>query len=110
MFGGNYAFGVKLIEKMYENDIDEIDRAHASVLFECIEKRDSTSQCNSLSYEEANLQSRDILSCLYSYNLSALFAVRFLYEINIYYIILYYIILYYIKLYYTILYYIITLH
>ena len=54
MFGGNYASVAKLINKMYENDVDEIDRAHASVLSECIEMRDRTFQCNSLSYEEAN--------------------------------------------------------
>ena len=39
---------------MYENDVDDIDRTHASVLLESIEIRDRTSQCNSLSYEEAN--------------------------------------------------------
>ena len=39
---------------MYENDVGEIDRVHASVLSECIEMRDRTSQCDSLSYEEAN--------------------------------------------------------
>ena len=38
MFGGN-ASVVTLIKKIYENDVDEIDRAHASVLSECIEMR-----------------------------------------------------------------------
>ena len=37
MFGGNYAFVVKLIKKMYANDVE------ASVLSECIEMRDRTS-------------------------------------------------------------------
>ena len=46
MFGGNYASVAKLIKKMYENDVDEIDRTHASVLSECIEMRDRTYQCN----------------------------------------------------------------
>ena len=49
MFGGNYASVAKLIKKMYENDVNEIDRTHASVLSECIEMRDRTYQCNSLS-------------------------------------------------------------
>ena len=48
MFGGNYASVVKLIKNMYENDVDEIDRVHASVLSECIEMRYKTSQCNSM--------------------------------------------------------------
>ena len=32
MFGSNYASVANLIKKMYENDVDEVDRAHASVL------------------------------------------------------------------------------
>ena len=59
MFGGN-ASVVKLIKKMDDNDVNEIDRAHASVLSECIEMRDRTYQCNSLSYEEAN----DVIDCI----------------------------------------------
>ena len=42
---------------MYEKDKDDIDRIHASVLFECIAMRDRAYQLiqlNSLSYEEAN--------------------------------------------------------
>ena len=54
MFSGNYASVVKLITKMNVNDVDDINRANASVLRECIEMRDRTSQCNSLSYKEAN--------------------------------------------------------
>ena len=46
MLRGNYASVMKLIPKMYENDVD--------VFSECIEMWDGTSQCNSLSYEEAN--------------------------------------------------------
>ena len=39
MFSGNYASVVNWITKMYENDvndINDIDRAHARVLLECI--------------------------------------------------------------------------
>ena len=36
-------FVVKLVKKMYATDVDEIDRAHASVLSECIDMRDRTS-------------------------------------------------------------------
>ena len=73
-YSGNYASVATLIKKMYENDVDEIDKAHTSVLLECIEIRDRTSHCNSLSYEEANelidwiamMQSHIvILICLY---------------------------------------------
>ena len=42
MFGGNYASVAKLIKKMYENDVGEINRANASVLSECIGMRDRT--------------------------------------------------------------------
>ena len=38
MLGGNYASVVKLITEMYDNYVDDIDRAHASVLLECIKQ------------------------------------------------------------------------
>ena len=49
---GNYASVVNWITKLYENDVEDIDGIHASVVLECIEMRDRTSQCNSLTYEE----------------------------------------------------------
>ena len=56
---------------MYEQDKDDIDRIHASVLLECIAMRDRTYQLiqlNSLSYEEAN----DAMSRYDCFNLTRL--------------------------------------
>ena len=62
MFSGDYASVVNWMAKMYENNVDDIDRIHAIVLLERIVMRDRTSQCNSLNYEEAN-ELIDWISC-----------------------------------------------